>query len=202
MSESFNSNISSGKSYSSIFNETQSINKILLFIIVFLVFSIVCVSCMSCMSVFTPTCSANDIYDYFTNSMEDEKTTYVNIKEQKIIPNKFQLIPLTGLNTLQFGQLQRTITNINGKVKTLFDITANLYILDGNIFQEKEKDHVYKLFVTNNLDDKILVGKLSKDGDGLYKLKKEINDDLSLYKNVFVVYTKNNIDNNILYGTF
>lgn len=202
MSESFNSNISSGKSYSSIFNETQSINKLLLFIIVFLVFSIVCVSCMSCMSLFTPTCSANDIYDYFTNSIEDEKTTYDITKEEKIIPNKFQSIPLTGLNTLQFGQLHRTINNINGKVKTLFDITANLYILDGNIFQEKEKDHVYKLFIINKSDDKILVGKLSKDGDGLYKLKKEINDDLSLYKNVLVVYTKNNVDNNILYGTF
>lgn len=201
MSESISTN-----TYSSIFNESKDFVLYTKILIVILIFIIICLSCMSCMSTMTigqNSCSSG--YDYFTNTETNLDETYKKVVPIK--PNNFQSIPLTNLENdefnLQFGQINRTIVYNNGNIVTNYDIFANLYILDGNIFQEKEKDHVYKVFLSKESEeDKILVGKLYKDGDGIYKLKKQFTDDMSSYKNAFIVYTKNNIDKKILYGTF
>ncbi len=195
---SFNSNLSSdmASSYSSVFNDKCVVSYVKFLFITILVISLIC--CMS--SVISMSCGNGYDRDYFTNNEKDSQDLFPYTKN---VGNQYQSIPLTHTDTsnLQFGQINRYISFVDKKVKTTFDLNVNLYVLDGNIYQPKD-DHMYKVFVFDNNNSKILVGKLTKDGDGLYKLKNQFNDNLSAYKHVVVVYTKKGVDTILLQGTF
>jgi hypothetical protein len=87
----------------------------------------------------------------------------------KITFDKYQKIPLTAPDSVEntplnllFGQASRRIT----ANKTTIEISANLYILNGSLFDKAPNvDHIYKAYL-----DGLEIGSLEKKGDGMYYL--------------------------------
>lgn len=120
----------------------------------------------------------------------------------------YQSIPLTAPSTepsnLLFGQANRYISTNNDITIFTLDINANLYILNGNVFQQgTPPNHSYKAYLGDD-NKQIELGDLKKDGDGIYKLKftsqniKELVDLRSLS----IVYDKETQKQTLLVGKF
>lgn len=118
----------------------------------------------------------------------------------------FQSIPLTSSNeSLVFGQANRRVNVNNDDTTFTIDIFANLYVLDGNPFPKEDKPvHSYKAFLSKS--NKIVeLGTLTKDGDGLYKLKytetKNVSELVQL-TTLSVFYEKNGKQELLISGKF
>jgi hypothetical protein len=104
---------------------------------------------------------------------------------------QFQSIPLTAPDSssnhpvhLMFGQAEKYVTDNAFSIK----INANLYVLDGNIFDIKptNEKQSYNAYLIRKDNSKIKLGNLLKDGDGLYKLTFSSNKPSELDSYVFV----------------
>lgn len=117
-------------------------------------------------------------------------------------------------STMLSGQASRYITrssawkddmNDNEAVYAL-DVHAYLYVLDGNILnqtQEKIKHH-YSTYLVKEGSPPLSIGQLTKDGDGVYKLKftsKEVQD-LVTYDYLYVTYEVDNKKMVLIQGKF
>lgn len=117
----------------------------------------------------------------------------------------FQSIPLTAPDSslnyplhLMFGQADRHINDDKYTLK----ISSNLYVLDGNIFnQNKNGKQSYNAYLMKKDNSKLKIGDLKKDGDGLYKLTFSSQDrtNLETYKYVAIFY---NDETPLLVGGF
>lgn len=108
-------------------------------------------------------------------------------------------------SNLTFGQTIRHIIINNDVKKVLYNITANLYVLDGNIY-DQATDKLQQTYTVQLSDDKntITLGELKKDGDGIYKLNFE-SDNIEQYKNykhIQVVYKRGDSSEIMLTGHF
>lgn len=123
----------------------------------------------------------------------------------------YQSIPLTSPSTKEntpsnilFGQANRYISTDDDVTVFTLDIHANLYILNGNVFQKGDPpNHSYKAYLG---DDKkqIELGELKKDGDGIYKLKytsQNAKEFVNL-RSVNIVYDKDTEKQTLLVGQF
>jgi len=115
----------------------------------------------------------------FTNNIVNgyNNNNYFSFENKNL--DKYISVPLTSNDNMIFGEAKRYIT-LNSYI---LEIYANLYILNGNPFGKvtitdntiiPQEYIVYLINTTSN--DKVLVGKLFKDGDGIYKLKFKSND--------------------------
>jgi hypothetical protein len=130
---------------------------------------------------------------------------------QRAESSSFQSIPLTAPSSsenaptnLLFGQCNRHISTKDGKIAYTLDIFANLYILEGNVFQTGEAPHhSYRVYLSNKYT-KIPIGILKKDGDGLYKLKVTSNDVEKLLEvpDLTILYEKDGAQQILLQGSF
>jgi hypothetical protein len=117
----------------------------------------------------------------------------------------FQSIPLTAPDSssnhpshLMFGQADRHINDDRYSLK----ISANLYVLNGNIFNQKENvQQSYNAYLINKDNTKLKIGDLKKDGDGLYKLSfsSQERNKLETYKYLAIFY---NDETPLLVGSF
>lgn len=108
-----------------------------------------------------------------------------------------------------FGLANRTII-MNGNDKNMyFNIYCNLFIINGNPFGERSINITsvinqnYFVHLSNSDGEKMLLGELYKDGDGIYKLKMDIKDQKEIekifsYNQVHIIYE----DTIILTGKF
>jgi hypothetical protein len=121
--------------------------------------------------------------EYFSNIDSDFKSP------------QFQSIPLTAPDSssnnplhLMFGQADKYVTDNAYSIK----INANLYVLDGNIFDIKptNEKQSYNAYLIRKDNSKIKLGDLLKDGDGLYKLTFSSNkpSEFDSYKFVAIYY--------------
>lgn len=115
-------------------------------------------------------------------------------------------------DNLLFGSVNRIINTIDSKLHLEINIYANMYIINGNIFGKTIEDknellkQTYKVFLKKG--DKVkYLDKLELDGDKLYKLKFQTNNQ-DLIKEILVydeMYITQNIDNSdkiLLKGKF
>lgn len=118
-------------------------------------------------------------------------------------PNAFQKVALTPVdkNNMLFGEAQRHIIDKD----ITFVISANLYVLNGNIHtHEKAPLQKYIVYLSNeNLTKQQNIGEMKKDGDGIYKLLfttdvAEIKD----LKNIYIVLNKDNTERILINGSF
>lgn len=108
-----------------------------------------------------------------------------------ISPNysNYQTTPLTAPNTesgspsnLLFGQANRIITTTDNKMTMNFNIFANLFVINGNPFGQLDinknfsKKQQYLVYLSRNGKDLKLIDELTKDQDGVYKLKFKTKD--------------------------
>lgn len=90
--------------------------------------------------------------------------------------SNYQSSSLTSNNYLIFGQANRFIhyDSIISKPTYTLDIFANLYIINGSPFgknRPKNSNEQYSVYLKNTKTSaKLKIGKLQKDGDGMYKL--------------------------------
>lgn len=138
-----------------------------------------------------------------------------------VAPNysNYQTTPLTAENTaegnpsnLLFGQANRIITTMDDKMVLNLNIFANLYVLNGNPFGQNElkdtlKDQEYVVFVARNGKDMKFIDKLTKEQDGLYKLKFKTKDqeqikDLMTYNELIIKYLFEDKSKVLLKGKF
>ena len=150
-------------------------------------------------------------YEYFSN---DKFYTYKNINYAN-----FTTVPLTASEEYQtdqnilFGQAIRMVNsdvdykNVNINKPTYFglNVTANLYILGGNVYDASTKkmlEQHYYVKLLNPKDKKsIVLGDLVKDGDGIYKLKYKVDlqkvspeiGDLMNYNIVEIIYSAKDV---------
>lgn len=173
-------------------------------ILVIIIISIICI----CIFAF----SNNSNYETFQN---DQFYSYKNINY-----SNYASIPLTSVdgeeNNITFGQATRMITSdpnwkyqpiksniYNNKVTSKptqlyfnIDIFANLYILGGNVYDDSKQTPIsqnYTVYLINPQDSTYVdLGNLTKDNDGLYRLKYKIQVDSSinytLYNIVQILY--------------
>jgi hypothetical protein len=93
----------------------------------------------------------------------------------------FQNIPLTAPDTednspsnLTFGQASRYVMLKDSKPTFLIEISANLWVLDGGVLNQPPENiqHNYVVYaVEPATKNKISLGSLKKDGDGIYKMR-------------------------------
>lgn len=133
--------------------------------------------------------------------------------------SNYQTTALTPENTVEgnpssllFGQANRIITTMDDLMTLNLNIFANLYILNGNPFgQEKladtKKDQSYLVYLARNGQDLKLIDQLTKEQDGLYKLKFKTKDqeqikDLMSYNELIIKYKIDNKSTVLLKGKF
>jgi hypothetical protein len=139
------------------------------------------------------------------NGMEWNKEHFSNITPEFKSAN-FKSIPLTAPDSssnyplhLMFGQADKYVTDDKYSLK----INANLYVLDGNVFNQTPSNvtQSYNAYLINKDNSKQKLGNLVKDGDGIYKLTFTSNDPnkFDSYKYVGVYF---NDETPLLVGGF
>lgn len=145
-------------------------------------FVIIMFVCSFCSILPSLTVRCNNLYEMFTPS--DTKSF------------KHQYIPLTAPDTdlnapsnILFGEaLLYDLTTTGNNNKYQLHIKANLYVLDGNIlnFNNSNVTHSYKAYAIDNIN-KVYLGELKKDGDGIYKLKYSTHENIMKPNSYIVV---------------
>ena len=113
---------------------------------------------------------------------------------------------------LLFGSVNRIINTIDSKLHLEINIYANMYIINGNIFGKTIEDknellkQTYKVFLKKGNRVKYL-DKLELDGDKLYKLKFQTNNqdlikEIIGYDEIYITQNIDSSDKILLKGKF
>jgi hypothetical protein len=134
---------------------------------------------------------------------------------KKSVSSSYQSIPLTAKDddNLFFGKANRFIMVENdpvfsGKSKIVFrlEIFSNLFVLDGNVFNQRKNKQAYSVYLVNSkTGDQKFINNLTKDNDGMYKLKYKTSEDvekLASYDQINIIYSLDEAEQLILYGKF
>lgn len=134
---------------------------------------------------------------------------------KKSVSSSYQSIPLTAKDddNLFFGKANRFIMVENdpvfrGKSKIVFrlEIFCNLFVLDGNVFDQRKNKQAYGVYLVNSkTGDQLFINNLKKDNDGMYKLKYKTSEDvekLASYDQINIIYSLDQAEQLILYGKF
>jgi hypothetical protein len=178
---------------------TMTAAKTVGFFIIFIIISCCCFAFLTfpVSNTYHHRCTSED----FTNTTEPDSYN-------PIVLDKYQKVPLTAPSTtentplnLLFGQASRRMT----QDKTTIEISANLYILDGNVFDEvpnePKVEHSYKAYIQSQKDI-IDLGILNKRGDGIYYLTYSTSKDIKEYSNLIIKYEQKDVSIDIIQGQF
>lgn len=134
---------------------------------------------------------------------------------KKSVSSSYQSIPLTAKDddNLFFGKANRFIMVendpvFNGKSKIVFrlEIFCNLFVLDGNVFNQRKNKQAYGVYLVNSkTGDQMFINNLKKDNDGIYKLKYKTSEDvekLASYDQINIIYSLDEAEQLMLYGKF
>lgn len=113
---------------------------------------------------------------------------------------------------LLFGSVNKIINTIDSKLHLEINIYANMYIINGNIFGKTIEDknevlkQTYKVFLKKGNKVKYL-DKLELDGDKLYKLKFQTNNqdlikEIIGYDEIYITQNIDSSDKILLKGKF
>ena len=134
---------------------------------------------------------------------------------KKSVSSSYQSIPLTSKDNenLFFGKANRFIMIENdpvfrGKSKIVFrlEIFCNLFVLDGNVFDQRKNKQAYSVYLANSkTGQQKFIDNLIKDQDGMYKLKYKTSEnieELASYDQVNIIYSLDTSEQLLLYGKF
>lgn len=158
-------------------------------------------------------CACKSI-EQFENFSNDEMYSY-----KKSPSSSYQSIPLVAKDdeNLLFGQANRFIMIENdpvfegqgqgpSKITYRLEIYCNLFVLGGNIFNQKLDQQMYKVYLINSKTGEVkYLNNLTKDNDGMYKLKYKTTNDIEKlvkYDQINIVYTLNKDEQLLLSGKF
>ena len=121
------------------------------------------------------------------------------------IQQNFQDIPLNVPQDLNdpprivFGKADK----FQSKKSIDINISANLYVLNGNVYNQSSDDQGYPTYLSDGKTNKP-IGDLKKDGDGIYKLTFSTDkvDEFSNFKIVQVFYRLKKDEMLLLHGSF
>ena len=183
----------------------------------FVITIIICVSCLSSMlnSLFSSYTDDDDASMYKSKSKckcgrehfsNDELFSYKDTINQGY--SNYQSTSLTSPeDDLVFGQAKRYI---HSPTQYILEIYANLYVLNGNpfgdkktIIDDKESTQQYLVYLKNK-SKRIPLDKLTKDGDGVYKLKFKNNNvnEYIVFNEIEIVHKVGNKEKTLLSGKF
>jgi hypothetical protein len=191
--------------------------KMFLFVLTILI----CISCISMLmnSLFAPVYNLDQYKEKFSNNLFFSDKDTINPGY-----SSYQSTALTSDNHLIFGQANRYIqfdikdiitkpnyTDIRDtitKPNYILDIYANLYVINGSPFgksPEKPLEQKYAVYLKNTrTSEKVEIGKLNKDGDGIYKIhfvSTEPNKYVK-FNEVEITYKTANKESSLLNGKF
>lgn len=159
-------------------------------------------------------CLRQRFREYFDNMFDnfDNSTKYQEMYNKVTLKNIYRSILLTAPDTparspsnLLLGQVNQYIITKDSQQLYRLEISANLPVLDGNVFASTEKFiHSYPVYLYNNDNDAIVIGELKKDGTGLYKILfiSDKPNDFITYKNIKVTYKTAEKETVLLHGSF
>lgn len=149
--------------------------------------------------------------DYIFSDKDTINPNYSNYQSTALTP---PTTPEGNPSNLLFGQANRTvISNPDGTMSLFFEIFCDLFVLNGNPFGEANTIQDLKptpqkyLVILKNTSSVMQLGELSKNSDGVYKLKYKTNDTKQIqnivsFNEVQIVYTIAGASNLILSGKF
>jgi hypothetical protein len=158
-------------------------------------------------------CLRQRFREYFDNMFDnfDNSTKYQEMYNKQTVKNIYRSILLTAPDTqmkspsnLLLGNANQFIIAKDGTQLYRLEISANLPVLDGNVFASPEKYiHSYHVYLYNN-DDSVTIGELKKDGTGLYKITfiSDKPEDYIKYKNIKITYKTSDKETTLLQGSF
>jgi hypothetical protein len=179
--------------------------------------------CEDCKGPCGRNCKCGCMYEKFSNDVmfsykDSIKANYSNYQSTSLTPS---VSDEGNPNNMLFGQANRIITSqskvdsLDGKVDMILhlNVFCNLFVINGNPFGEKSviqegsTPQKYLVYIKNNKGQRELLDELTKDGDGIYKLKfvtKNADQIKKLlgYNQIDIVYTINNKEIVILSGKF
>jgi hypothetical protein len=165
---------------------TNSILIILLICIISILFSMIGAQGQS-------NCSLGSM-EYFSNFLKNKKEF-----DQQTID---LTAPDTKIGTPSSLAVAKCNRYVNGS-DVSYEIYANLYLLNGNIYAKEVIDDHYSVYLVNETtSEKILLGNLTLDTDKVYKLKKTTNEDSLQYKHMYIVYSYDKTETISLVGKF
>jgi len=162
---------------------------------IWLLFIVIIMFCC-CLSLLSP---PPDFYRHRCTS-EDFSNTPPGENWTHIPTDKYQRIPLTAPDSpentplnLLLGQASRRIS----KKRTTIEISANLYVLDGHVFDEvpnsPQVEHFYRAILETNNGDILELGPLVKGGDGMYTITYATERDIKDFTQIRVQYEQKGI---------
>jgi hypothetical protein len=169
-------------------------------------------------------CNMNGYYENFDNENEQSEENVLEINKENFSNDelysykKQQFANYTSIPLLPpfdefknpinlfFGQANRYIQSIE---EYRLEIFCNLLVLDGNIYDVAKRGDTNQKYLVYLLNDKtnkkMKVGPLYKDGDGIYKMKITLKDnieELLSYNKIIIVYSLDNQEQILLEGSF
>lgn len=175
--------------------------KMFLFVLTILI----CISCI--LMCFSPT-----TYKYNDNNYQEDFSNNLFFSAKDTINpgySNYQSAPLTSNNYLLFGQANRyiNITQNITKPTYILDIYANLFVINGSPFGIS-KTPLYQKYIVylknTQTSEKLQVGVLTKDGDGMYKLHFESSQPKKYvsFNEIEITYKTLEKENVLLNGKF
>lgn len=174
--------------------------KMFLFVLTILI----CISCISMLIdvLFSP---YNVSKEPFSNNLFFSDKDTINPSY-----SSYQSSALTSDNHLIFGQANRYIQSLDTITKPnyILDIYANLFVINGSPFGKSPEtpfEQRYVVYLKNTTtSEKLEIGKLKKDGDGIYKLHFESTDPARYIKfnKVEITYKTDQRESLLLNGKF
>lgn len=159
-------------------------------------------------------CNCMSLLENYENVGQEnyENLEYISYSNSDVF--NVQSVPLTApleeetgeYSNMTFGQAYRHIIMNNREQKVMYNISANLYVLDGNIYDQAQ-DNLKQAYIVQLRHDNgniIKLGELKKDSDGMYKLKVESNNikEYTQYKHIEIVYYKGDNSQVMIHGKF
>jgi hypothetical protein len=181
---------------------------ILVFTYIIIVFTIdACYGSRSAaVSMVEPGCRMCDgnMFEEFTN----ELSTYT--QSQTLAQYRSDMTPPTTADNapshLMAGTATKNIVRKDDKTEALIEIAGNMYILNGNVYTDKEmaRKQAYSAFLVNSIGERLYLGDLRRGQDGEHRLRVKTSnlDQLTGYDRIMVVYKSNGDDFVILNGKF
>ena len=203
-------------------NDNKFTSEIAFKVVMLLIIIFLCFCIFSSMMAQASTCNTREEFD------KKVVLSRPNISHIKQIPLKehfsndqlfsFNDTPVSRTQTIQLlppdnkslitGEVDRFIVPKNDSFNFILNISCNLYVLGGNAFDSNNPiTQEYLVYLQDTkANEKMLLGPLKKDGDGLYKLKFQREGpkvrDLVNFNKIIITYKLNNDEQIVLLGTF